>query len=199
MWQWAFVYYGPYCRESIDAIDRADRYGYLQAEAYESDYSDEDFRLFKAGYRIGDPEEEEVRRILPLYVSTHLFADVEKWCDNTYGLLDYVYFHTGPMRHARPGELLSFKEEVKIDYRQIRPVNLGPISNEKKAALRGIIDKMRKDKNRAAVAQATKRPPYELYDEAYFQALVALDGAETPVGISGTASVEFTEPPKDDD
>ena len=189
-WQWKFIYYGPYCRQSTNAIDRATQYGFLEAQSYESEYGDEDFRLFKPGYRIEDQEEDEVRRIFPLYVSTHLFADVDKWCDDTYGLLDYVYFRTGPMRRARPGDVLSFKEEVKIDYKDLRPIRLSPLSDSKKAALRGIIGRMKKDKDETTIAQTTKGQSRELYDDAYFEMLTALEEAETPVGISGTASVE---------
>jgi len=197
-WPWAFVHYGPYCRESTDAIDFAASYEFLAADRYESNYGDSDYQLFKPGYRIGEMEEAEVRRMLPLYVTSHLFGEVEKWCGDTYGLLDYVYFHTGPMRSVRPGELLSFAGERKIDYSALRPVKLLPLSQEKKKALRDVLDRMKKENDTNVARRSAANAALRLYDDAYFEALSALDEDETPVGLSGIASVTYV-PPFDDD
>lgn len=183
-WPWAFVHYGPYCRESTDAIDRAENFGYLSAGSYESKYRDEDYRLYGPGHRIDEDQRETVRGLLPIYVSSNLFRAVEKWCDDTFGLLDFVYFHTGPMKTAMPGDVLSFDGEEKIDYRQFQPVKMEPLSKTKKAVLRGVIDKIRAD-----MAGRPERP--SVYDREYFDFLSALEEEETPVGLSGVARVKF--------
>ncbi len=194
-WPWAFVHYGPYCGETTAAIARAEGYGFLAADTYESRYGDKDYLLYKPGYRIEEAEEREVRNMLPIYVWSHLFSHVDNWCNDTFGLLDYVYFHTGPMRHARPGEHLSFEKEEKVNYAALRPVTLTPLGPEKKRLLRAALDKMKKERSLAA---ATALPSVSLYDDAYFDALAALEDEETPIGASGTASVKYV-PPDDDD
>ena len=194
-WPWAFVHYGPYCGESIAAITRADKYGFLAADKYESKYRDEDYLLYKSGYRVEEAEDREVRSMLPMYVSSNLFSHVDRWCNDTYGLLDYVYFHTGPMSRARPGERLSFEKEEKVDYTALQPVKLVPLGPEKKKLLRDVLDKMKKERSLAA---AEAPPSVSLYDDAYFAALAALKDEETPIGVSGTASVVYV-PPDDDD
>ena len=183
-WPWAFVHYGPYCRESTDAIDRAEKFGYLSANSYESKFRDEDYRLYGPGHRLDEGHRDSVRGMLPIYVWSNLFRAVGNWCDDTFGLLDFVYFRTGPMRNAMPGDVLSFDDEDKIDYRQFQPVKMEPLSKAKKAVLRGVIDKIKAD-----MAGRPERP--SVYDREYFDFLSALEEEETPVGLSGVAKVKF--------
>ncbi len=188
-WPWAFVHYGPYCRESTDAIDRAEAAGNLAAHSYESRFGDDDFKLYGPGDLLREDEAEEVRRELPMYVWSNLSAAVHQWYDDTFGLLDYVYFHTGPMQEARPGENLSFEGEDKIDYAQFKPVEMIPLSKAKKKALRGIINKMEAEQPEESTE------PF-LYDEAYFEFVSTIAGEETPTGLSGSAKLRFE--PSDD-
>ena len=181
---WAFVHYGPYGRESTDAIDRAEKFGYLSAASYESKYRDEDYRLYGPGHRIDEGQRDLVRGMLSIYVSSNLFHAVKEWCDDTFGLLDFVYFHTGPMKNAMPGDVLSFDGEEKIDYRQFEPVKMQPISKVKKAALRDVIGKIRAD-------MAGRPERASIYDQHYFDFISALADEQTPVGLSGVARVKF--------
>ena len=189
-WPWAFVHYGPYCRQSTDAIDRAEKFGYLSARSYESNYRDEDYRLYGPGHRLDDSQAEAIRAKLPIYVSANLFGAVQKWCDDTFGLLDFVYFHTGPMENVLPGDILSFDGEEKIDYRQFQPIEMEPLSKAKKAALRGVIDKMKTE-----FASRSQRPT--VHDREYFDFMSALEEEGTPVGLSGMARVSFERKPDD--
>src|SRR3569623_1509832 len=75
-WQWAFVHYGPYCRASTDIIDLAVKQRYLSAQAYESNYSDEDYRLYGPGVRISDSAFDELISKIPIYISSRLFSTV---------------------------------------------------------------------------------------------------------------------------
>ena len=183
-WPWAFVQYGPYCRESTNAIDSAAMLGYLSAELYESQYRDEDFRLYSAGDRISEGAVERLKESIPLYVSSRLFSIVKKWHDDTYGLLDYVYFHTGPMLHARPGDVLSFSDEMELDFKQFRPVEMLPLSNKKKTALQEVIHKMKAEQPRNKESAA-------LFDDEYFKFIDAIAGQETETGVTGEAKVDF--------
>ena len=188
-WPWAFVHYGPYCRESTDAIDRAEAAGYLAARSYESKFGNDDFKLYGPGGLLREDEAEEVQRELPMFVWSNLSAAVHQWHDDTFGLLDYVYFHTGPMQEARPGENLSFEGEDKIDYAQFKPVEMIPLSKAKKKALRGIIDKMKAEPQEESTESF-------LYDKAYFEFVSTIAGEETPAGLSGSAKLRFE--PSDD-
>ena len=183
-WPWAFVHYGPYCRESTDAIDRAETSGYLSAREFESKYRDEDYRLYGPGNRIDGDYRNAIRGLLPIYVSSHLFQAVNKWCDDTFELLDYVYFRTGPMEHAVPGDVLSFDDEEKIDYRQFEAVKMQPLSKTKRSKLRDAIGRIRDE-----LAVAHERPA--IYDREYFDFVSTFEDEETPIGLSGEARISF--------
>ena len=183
-WPWAFVHYGPYCRESTDAVDRAERLGYLVGYSYESKFKDEDYRLYGPGERVGEVEVDEIKNALPLYVSSNLFDAVRKWGDDTYGLLDHLYFHTGPMADARPGERLSFDGEQKTDYRQFQPVKMVPLSPNSRAALLEAIQRMKAE-------WQVQAEPSSLYDKEYFDFVSGIAGEETPLGVSGVAKLKF--------
>lgn len=189
-WPWAFVHYGPYCRESTDAVDFAERAGYLIAESYESRYSDEDFRLYGPGEMISEADVDQVMDHLPLYVSQCLQVAVKRWHDDTYGLLDYVYFKTGPMEHARPGDRLSFEMEQMPNMEEFRPVTMLPLSNNKKRVLKEAISKIGEKKPMDA-------QPDGLFDKEYFDFLLAITDPETETGISGIAKMNFEEPSND--
>lgn len=182
-WPWAFVHYGPYCRESTDSIDHAEASGYLVAKSYESKFRDEDFRLYGPGEQLRAEELDAARGDLPIYVSSNLLANVQEWCDDTFGLLDHIYFHTGPMKRAMPGERLSFDGEEKIDYAQFQPVRMVPLSRTKKKALRDVIEKMKAERIENPVDAS-------LYDDAYFDFISTVAGEETPVGLAGIAKLK---------
>lgn len=188
-WEWAFVHYGPYCRESTDAIDKAVALGFLSADAYESKYGDKDFQLYSPGNRLTERETESLINSIPIYVSSRLFSTIKKWYDDTYGLLDYVYFHTGPMVHAQPGAVLSFDGETELNFQQFRPVEMLPLSKKKKSALQEVFQKMKAE-------QPNVNEPAALYDAEYFNFIKAMNGEETATDISGEARVEFPQYPE---
>jgi hypothetical protein len=184
-WKWEFVHYGPYCRASTDFIDRAEKFDYLSAKAYESRYNDEDFRLYGPGSRVDDHAEKDLRRSLPFYVTGNLFAELDRWCDDTFGLLDFVYFKTGPMRSALPGDALSFKDEQPIDRSAFRAMALKPLSKSKRAKLRDLVSRI------SANEELNRPQPQDpnLFDQAYLEMSQMLDGEEPPIGISGEAEL----------
>lgn len=189
-WPWAFVHYGPYCRESTDTIDHAERSGFLSAESYESHFRDEDYRLYGPGNRITEAEVDKVKNGMPVYVWSRLFSSVKKWYDDTYGLLDYVYFHTGPMANVQPRERLSFVNEKELDLKEFQPVKMLLLSKKKRVALREAIQKMKVE---APVPSDTSA----LFDKEYFDFVSDIAGPETETGVSGVAKLNFKWP-KDD-
>lgn len=189
-WPWAFVHYGPYCRESTDAIDLAAETAFLSAQSYESSYSDEDYRLYSPGNRISQADVDQILGSLPAHVHARITSVIKRYYDDTHGLLDYVYFRTGPMERARPGERLSFSEETMPDLAALRPVQLLPLSGKKKAALREAIKKLRSE-------MGTCRQAPELFDKEYFDFLSQAAGPETEIDIAGIAKLSFDAPSDD--
>lgn len=115
--EWIFYKYGPWTAKYDDVLDQLSVAGKIQLN--NSDRGDLEtifvnptdsvelssaFRSFK--------EELKARRIL------------DAWADRPTGeLLDYVYFHTAPMREAERGRALDFetilREEPSVDYHRV--------------------------------------------------------------------------------
>lgn len=183
-WPWAFVHYGPYCRESTDAIDRATANGFLVAQSYESNYGDSDYRLYSHGEKITEAVVDRLKAQLPLVVSSSLFNSVKRWCDDTYGLLDFVYFCTGPMQTAIPGQQLSFANQEMSDLTQYRPLAMVPLSKKKIQAVREAVANM-------AAEQTKQSDDNGLYDEEYRRFVDSIAGEETATGVRGIARLQF--------
>lgn len=107
-WPWAFVYFGPWCKQVNEAIDNAAKNAMVIAKEYPSKYDDDkDYRL----YWVDDTDEEpKIIDSLPTYVWSKLQWAIQKWADDSSGLLDYVYFETEPMLNTNPGALLDFRQ-----------------------------------------------------------------------------------------
>jgi len=127
---------------------------------------------------------------MPLYVSQCLQGAIKRWHDDTYGLLDYVYFKTGPMEHAHPGDQLSFEREQMPNMEEFRPVTMLPLSNNKKRALKEAIKKISAEK-------PIEAQPAGLFDKEYYDFLSAITDPETETGISGIAKINFEKPSND--
>jgi hypothetical protein len=185
-WPWAFVHYGPYCKESTDCIDRAQVAGFLAAQSFESKFNDADFQLYAPGDRVDDREVESGFADLPFYVKSQLIAQIDQWAGDTYGLLDYVYFRTGPMADARPGAVLNFSIEKKPDYQAMRPIKLNALSGDKMKKLRDGLERMKKSE------AGVKDNATNLYDRHYLQFINDTYEPETEPGLTGVARVNFT-------
>jgi hypothetical protein len=98
---------------------------------------------------------------------------IEAWAERPTGeILDYVYFHTAPMRDARRGEPLDFRSVLaepaptfyvrsksKLDPRELK---------QKQRALREAMQ-------RAHPRAASQLDPPPRYDQQFWQAVEALD------------------------
>jgi len=75
-WPWAFVYFGPWCKQANEAIGAADKAGIIRSERHLSKYDDEkDYRLFS----IDEIDEEpKVTDALPAYVWSKLQWAIRK-------------------------------------------------------------------------------------------------------------------------
>jgi hypothetical protein len=180
-WPWAFVYFGPWCKEVNEAIEKSARKGLILAQEYPSKNDDEkDYRLFWAEET---DEEPKIINALPTYVWSRLQWAIQKWADDSHGLLDYVYFETEPMIDARPSTLLDFSQcrmpEVpkKIDVKKIPKAKI----EEAKKALARLGEKYKNG--------IGSRPPQGPTDTVFQEFVSKLDGDDLETGLEGTADL----------
>jgi hypothetical protein len=179
-WPWKFVHYGPFCSESLKAIREAVDKGYIEAHSYESKFDEEEHFL----YRYMADQEPAIAGQLPFYIVGQIQAAVKKWADDTFALLDYVYFETEPMVDIKPGDFLDFSKAKETDV--IQEIPMKKLSKKKLAAGKEIIAKMRDNFNKGLqVCEAQA-----VYDEAYFKALDYLNGEDLSLSLTGKATIE---------
>ena len=167
-WPWRFHHYGPYCYESLEAIEEATKKGYIEKIKYESKF-DNDYNLFKC---FKEPE-----NLPPTILRGKLEEAVDKWGDNTYELLDYVYFDTEPMIKAKKGEHLNFSG---ITYpKKIKQLKTKKLSKENIKKGKEIINKLKKK------IKPTVSGPKPIYDELYYKAVKLLDDEDLTGELSG--------------
>jgi hypothetical protein len=127
-WPWKFVYFGPYCGESITALNEAVNDGLIDAKSFESKYDEKDRFL----YSCRSEKEPDVAKDLSLYVWSSLKEAIKKWADDTPGLLDHVYYDTEPMKDVKRGDLLDFsKAHLPIDLPKLEMKKLSKSKAEK--------------------------------------------------------------------
>jgi hypothetical protein len=180
-WPWAFVYFGPWCKQVNDAIDNAVKSGLVLVKEYPSKHDDaKDYRLFW----LEDTEEYlKVIDAIPTYVWSTLQWAIRKWADDSYGLLDYVYFETEPMIEAKPGAVLDFGKsrmpEVpkKVDMKKIPKARI----EEAKKALARLGEKYKNG--------LSSRPPQGPTDSVFQEFVAKLDEEDLETGLAGTADL----------
>ena len=67
-WRWAFIHYGPFCSESLQAIEKAESMGLIEGTSYRSKF-DKDTKLY---VHTGEDEPEDYPEALPPYVSAEI-------------------------------------------------------------------------------------------------------------------------------
>jgi hypothetical protein len=180
-WPWAFVYFGPWCKEVSEAIDQAAVNEVIIAKEYPSKFDDDkDYRLF---WLKDTDEEPKVTDALPTYVWSRLQWAIRKWADDSYGLLDYVYFETEPMIEAKPGSVLDFSKsrmpEVpkKVDMKKLSRAKV----EEAKIALARLREKYKNG--------LSSRPAQGPNDTVFREFVSKLDEEDLETGLEGTANL----------
>lgn len=180
-WPWAFVYFGPWCQEANETINIAAKSDLIIAKEFASKYDDaKDYRLF---WLEDTDEEPEVINALPTYVWSRLQWAIQKWADDSYGLLDYVYFETEPMIEAKPGAVLDFSQSrmpeapKKVDMKKIPKAKI----EEAKKALGRLEEKYKNG--------LTSRPPQGPSDALFREFVSKLDEEDLETGLEGTAQL----------
>ena len=180
-WPWAFVYFGPWCKEVNEAIEKSAKKGLILAQEYPSKYDDDkDYRLFSTESTDEDPK---IIEALPTYVWSRLQWAIQKWADDWHGLLDYVYFETEPMIEAKPGTLLDFSHsqmpEVpkKMETKKIPKAKV----EEAKKALARLREKYKNG--------ISTKPSLGPADTVFQEFVTKLDEDDLNTGLEGTADL----------
>jgi hypothetical protein len=183
-WPWRFVHYGPFCKESLDAIRGAVDEGLIEAIPYVSQFDDEEHFL----YRYSADKQPGNASGLPFYVTGPLQGAVRKWAGDTFTLLDHVYFETEPMMAVQPGDLLDFSKAREP--RPSKDVSMKQLSKQKIARGKELVSKMRGIQSRFQPGSLRVVPERPIYDEAYFEAVNYLNEAPLDFSIQGQARIE---------
>jgi hypothetical protein len=163
---WVFYKYGPWSPEYDEVLEQLEKSSQIECRTGNKPELEtifvnavEPIDLSKAFPAIA--EELVARRI------------IECWADRPTGeLLDYVYFHTAPMREARRGDPLDFsivlKEEPTPEYRRTSSV----IANDEKKKKQ---KEFRKSIHDARPSQSAPNYIKPSYDADFWRAIEILD------------------------
>lgn len=124
---WIFWKFGPYSNDANALIDELVASNLVQEKVIETKYEN-DFVQYEPIKN--SPTRKDVWKIFPPKVLVKIFnKDLSRFMDDTYKLLDYVYFDTEPMKNVNVKDKLKFdnlSKDIEADN-----IVLKPISNTK--------------------------------------------------------------------
>ena len=172
--RWYFDKFGPFAADLASGIDSLERVGTIQSRGGYA--ADGDFTLYWLGEFPRGPSFMEVG--LSINKAGVLEQWIRKFSRDLSKLLDFVYFHTDPMRDAVPGRALSFAPlAASDDVTSYSPVCVADQSRLYR--LLELSNKMR-ERYRASLAAAKEHPaPTDIYDAVYANAMMAFDEEES--------------------
>jgi hypothetical protein len=187
---WAFVNYGPYCKEAYRAIEEAAEAGLVDTKRISSQYANND------EYRIHECQEKmtaSMRESVPDEIRSLLNAAIKKLGDDTPALLDYVYFATEPMEGVKRGDLLDFSKSRSIEPAALpTPARLSADEIAKAKALTKALGERMKKARRRLKEDETEAEKWK--DAVYYQNLDQIEEEELKPGVSGVAAIVDANP-----
>lgn len=182
--EWTFLHYGPYSEGAAKTIDSLAKRGMLNEEIIEAEFSgDKEYKL----YSIRDYSSPKSLSDLgaPPRVKLMLSSDIKRY-DKLSSLLNYVYFKTTPMRDAKPGDILNFKDCTKPTVAEFKAIQMKPLNKKKLAENKGKLRELiEKRKSQASLSFAGE------YDEVYEKGMAALEDETLPEGLKGRAFLDI--------
>lgn len=172
---WIFYHYGPYCTESSSVIEDAVRQGFINATNYQSKYE-----KGKECKWYSSLDEDEPKLDIPIHTWASLSKLIAQF-EDIRDLMNYVYFETAPMQHAKEKALLDFSVAKKNQ--PDTPVVMNKLSAKKIMKAQEILRKIREARTKAqALCYAGPQP---IYDESYNNFTKALDEESEAPKITG--------------
>lgn len=183
---WTFVYYGPYCSEVMECIDRAIDVRFISRATFESNYGKKDYQL----YECHDDDYDRLKRSFPREVISELQFMIKKYGDSTPELLDYVYYGTEPMRDVQKGDKLDFKSAATTKDNTTTTAQIGKISGKDiekiKVCIRHLREKFEIAKDNLV---RDDRETERWKDEIYYQSLDSINEEDMLPDLEGTAKI----------
>ncbi len=161
---WIFWKFGPYSNDANSLIDELVSSNLVQEKVIETRYEN-DFVQYEPVEN--SPTRKDVWKIFPPKVLVKIFnKDLSRFMDDTYKLLDYVYFDTEPMKDVNVKDKLKFDNLSK----DIEPADivLKPISNTKFNKVRKQLVKRKKVENKKLFPEFEDNL-LEEFDEEFFK------------------------------
>lgn len=189
-WPWAFVHYGPFCGEALEAIETAAQRGIVEARPYQSRYDGEQHFVYRSPHT--ERERPRASETLPLAVAMALEAAIRRWGGDTAALLDHVYFETEPMLTAAPGQRLDFSTAQQPP--RAEPVPMLRLRSERIAEGRRLLARLRA-RAEQGLARTLQEAQAEIRDQAYRAFLEQLEPPDQLPNVEGTATLTPSDPP----
>lgn len=124
---WIFWKFGPYSNDANDFVDELLRLRLVKEKVTETRYETDLIQYEPIDLTVS---RKDIWRFLPPKVLNKIFnIDLKRFADDTYKLLDYVYFDTEPMQNVHMRDVLKFDNLVKDLEKE--PIELKPISKTK--------------------------------------------------------------------
>ena len=183
---WAFVNYGPYCREAMEAIDQTVATGLISKITRESQFGDDkEFHIFSCK----NDDSEKIANELNVIVVTTIETAIKHFGTDTPALLDFVYFDTEPMQKAA-------NKFDRLDFSTCKPVHRPDRIRHKKISTKHI------KAGRALLAEIVKEHRQGIEDlkadelavakwkdDKYHEAMNAMEDDDLSPGLGGVARI----------
>ena len=182
---WAFVNYGPYCREVMESVEHTVSHGMILKQTFESKYADsKDYNIFFCKDDVAD----KLRDLFPPEVTSKLQKAIKRYGDDTASLLDHVYFETEPMTDVKKGNTLDFTK-ARPEERRKMPTTKKLSKKDIELVKRNV--KLLGEKFRQGhmnlIRDEAETAKYR--DEIYYSTLDHIDGDPLQVGLKGIATI----------
>ena len=175
---WIFWTFGPYANDGIAIIDKIVENKLVVVETIETRF---DNNLIQYKPIADSPTRKEIWRLFPPQVLNKIFnIDLKRFWDDTYKLLDYVYFDTQPMMNVKPGDKLNF---VNLDKDiEIESISLNPISKTKAKKVQELFARRKQPKSHQL---------FPKFNDTLLQEFDTMFFAENPMNnFSGTVELK---------
>lgn len=137
--EWRFHHYGPYSEALASDIDFLPTLPFINK--VDVSREDKDFTLYSLGEYSRNKTLEAVG--ITSNVKDRLLQAVKAFAGDLNGLLNFVYFETEPMIGISPGDVLSFENLRKQNFKQdIKLIKVQIDSVEKAARIKALVSKI---------------------------------------------------------
>jgi hypothetical protein len=190
--EWSFLHYGPYSVDLAQCLDLMEGAASIELEQHAK--TDKEFVLYRIGERSTPTPLRELG--VPANAIFRLADAIRRYAYSLPELLDYVYFRTTPMLHARPRDILSFASCARVVYKNdLRSIRLETPSAKQMARMRELIGAIRQ---RNIGTDRNHLLPNPTVDEHYLAALSIGDVENSEDVGPILASLKFPEQDGDD-